>query len=158
MLWLNPYLKQKATADCAGEGQEHFHNLPGLRAAGTPVDKWGFCYTGNKAVIDMYKGIGTLQNLSFLGCRVPAVNSQKVNFCSACSGFTALKQCPAVRIWSWSLAHPGCRRHQTNATPEVCCAFCSTLSLTGSSASAPGRDGSTSVLLQAIRKGLCWIL
>lgn len=100
---------------CAGEGQEHFHKgVARLRAtarsAGTPVDKWVFYYTGNKAVTDMYKGIGTLQNSSFPGCYVPAARrfpdvARKLNFCSAWSGFTALKQCPADRIWNWSLAH-----------------------------------------------------
>lgn len=71
-----------------------------VRSAGPPVDKRIFYYTGNKAVT------GTLWNLSFLGCYVPAVHSQKANFGPACSGFTTLKQSPAVRIWGCSLAHP----------------------------------------------------
>lgn len=76
-----------------------------VRAAGTPEDKQAFYDTGNQAVTDMYKGIVTFQNLSFLGC-IPAVHSQKMNFCSAWSGFSALKQCPGVRIWSWYFVHP----------------------------------------------------
>lgn len=104
------------------------HGVAGLGAAASSarapcpgaVDKWVFYYTCIKAVTGMHKGIGTLWNLSFLGCYIPEERSQKVNFSSALQGFAALNQYPDLGTGTQPVWHLPQASEQRNTWTLPC--------------------------------------
>lgn len=100
VIWLNQFVKQKTCSWLCWKGPGALSLSWYCRAEDSSKicrsrvscsrRQMGVLLQMYLAVTGMYKGIGTLKNLSFLGCCVPAVPGQKVNFSSALSGVTAL--------------------------------------------------------------------